>query len=194
VALGLRESGVATCIVKPVQTGLLAGETGDADRAGALAGCEAYEYVRFSAPADPWSAALAEQREAPSVRDLAARIAAETAFAVIEGAGGAAVPLNQSETFADLAAEARLGTIVVVGLRLGCINHALLSIAYLQQRKVEVLGCVLVDRWSASDATYRADVARALEARVPLLGYAPRDDDEPRSVQQLAAALREVVR
>jgi len=175
--------------VKPVQTGLGPGEAGDAARAGALSGCTAYEYMRFAAPADPWSAALAERREAPTVADLALRLAGETEMAVIEGAGGAAVPLNASETFADLAAAARLRTILVVGLRLGCINHALLSFAYLQQREVKLVGCVLVDRWSASPPSYISDVTRALEPRAPILRYLPHDDDESRSVQLLAASL-----
>lgn len=48
-------------------------------------------------------------------------------FALIEGAGGWRVPLNRRETLADLARELQLPVILVVGMRLGCINHALLT-------------------------------------------------------------------
>ncbi len=46
---------------------------------------------------------------------------------LVEGAGGWRVPLNRSETLADLAKELKLPVILVVGMRLGCLNHALLT-------------------------------------------------------------------
>ncbi len=52
---------------------------------------------------------------------------------LIEGAGGWRVPLNQRETLADLAKELQLPVILVVGLRLGCINHAILSAEAIQR-------------------------------------------------------------
>ena len=48
-------------------------------------------------------------------------------YILIEGAGGWLVPLNKSETFADYVKAETLDVILVVGMRLGCINHALLS-------------------------------------------------------------------
>lgn len=46
---------------------------------------------------------------------------------LVEGAGGWRVPLNRSQSMADLARELNLPVILVVGMRLGCLNHALLS-------------------------------------------------------------------
>lgn len=46
---------------------------------------------------------------------------------LVEGAGGWQVPLNTRQTLADLAVDLRLPVIMVVGMRLGCINHALLT-------------------------------------------------------------------
>jgi len=46
---------------------------------------------------------------------------------LIEGAGGWLVPLNKEETFADYAVAESLEVILVVGMKLGCINHALLT-------------------------------------------------------------------
>ena len=51
----------------------------------------------------------------------------EADFILIEGAGGWRVPLNPRETLADLAVQLQVGVILVVGMRLGCINHALLT-------------------------------------------------------------------
>lgn len=48
-------------------------------------------------------------------------------FTVIEGAGGWQVPLNGGEYLADLAKQLKLPIILVVGIRLGCVNHALLT-------------------------------------------------------------------
>ena len=48
-------------------------------------------------------------------------------FVLVEGAGGWRVPLGPRETLADLARELGLGVVLVVGMRLGCINHALLT-------------------------------------------------------------------
>ena len=46
---------------------------------------------------------------------------------VVEGAGGWLVPINETQTMADLALAMGLPVVLVVGLRLGCLNHAMLS-------------------------------------------------------------------
>lgn len=61
---------------------------------------------------------------------------------IIEGAGGWLVPLNERETFADLAASVADGVVLVVGMRLGCINHALLSVRAIAQSGLPLLGWV----------------------------------------------------
>jgi dethiobiotin synthetase len=54
-------------------------------------------------------------------------IAAQVDVVIVEGAGGWQVPLNKSETMANVAVALGLPVINVVGLRLGCLNHALLT-------------------------------------------------------------------
>ena len=61
---------------------------------------------------------------------------------IIEGAGGWRVPLNDSETLADFARELRLPVILVVGLRLGCINHACLTAEAIEADGLQVAGWV----------------------------------------------------
>ena len=169
-ARALVASGEMPMVVKPVQTGLRAGEEGDAQRAARLADCGFREYVRFALPADPWAAALAEGRPLVTAAEIAERLADEHGDLVVEGAGGIAVPLGPGETYADLAAAAALSTVVVVGLRLGCINHALLTAAYLRARGVEPAGAVLVARWEPVGADYVADVRRALAGSLAVYG------------------------
>lgn len=61
-------------------------------------------------------------------------------YCIIEGIGGVCVPLNEKETFADLVQAMGFPIILVVGLRLGCLNQALLTWNYLQSRKLQVIG------------------------------------------------------
>ena len=65
-------------------------------------------------------------------------------YVVVEGVGGWQVPLNNEESVADLAVALKLPVILVVGLRLGCINHALLSAESISQS-----GCTLAG-WIAN--------------------------------------------
>jgi len=61
---------------------------------------------------------------------------------LIEGAGGWRVPLDRQHTLADLAKELQLPVILVVGLRLGCINHAVLSAEAIQRDGLPIAGWV----------------------------------------------------
>ena len=61
---------------------------------------------------------------------------------VVEGAGGWLVPLNGQQTIADLAQLLDIPIVLVVRIRLGCINHALLSVADIQRRGLTLLGWV----------------------------------------------------
>ncbi|MDP3088322.1 MAG: dethiobiotin synthase [Methylotenera sp.] len=61
---------------------------------------------------------------------------------IVEGAGGFCVPLNASETLADLAIKLNIPIILVVGMRLGCINHALLTVEAIETRGLTLAGWV----------------------------------------------------
>ncbi|MEW5892187.1 MAG: dethiobiotin synthase [Pseudomonadota bacterium] len=61
---------------------------------------------------------------------------------VVEGAGGFRVPLNEAEDSADLAVALGLPMVLVVGLRLGCLNHALLSVEAIAARGLTLAGWV----------------------------------------------------
>jgi dethiobiotin synthetase len=63
---------------------------------------------------------------------------------IVEGAGGLLVPLGDDHTLVDLVAQLNIPIILVVGLKLGCINHALLTYEVIQQRQLKL------DSWLAN--------------------------------------------
>lgn len=65
---------------------------------------------------------------------------------IVEGAGGFLVPLNSRQSMADLAAELNIPIILVVGMKLGCINHALLTVEAIKARQLTLHG------WVANEA------------------------------------------
>ena len=97
----------------------------------------------------------------------------EVDLAIFEGAGGWFVPLNEYETFQDFALGLNLEVVLVVGMKLGCINHALLSV-----QAIKAAGLALVG-WIANFPQPEMAVAEenldALMRRIdaPLLGIVP---------------------
>ncbi len=61
---------------------------------------------------------------------------------IVEGAGGFLIPINQDQTLADLALALDIPIILVVGMRLGCINHALLTVEAIVTRGLKFAGWV----------------------------------------------------
>lgn len=70
------------------------------------------------------------------------RLAERADFVVVEGAGGFHVPLSDTDTGADLAAAMDLPMVLVVGVRLGCLNHALLTAEAIRARNLELAGWI----------------------------------------------------
>ena len=103
------------------------------------------------------------------------RLAAQADYVVVEGVGGWRVPLGPHVGMDDVARVLGLPVILVVGIRLGAINHALLSMESIQRARVSVCG------WIANHLDpdpVLADYPRALQALLdaPLLGeiaYSP---------------------
>lgn len=100
-------------------------------------------------------------------------------WVLVEGAGGWLTPLSPTLSFADWVQMEQLPVILVVGVKLGCINHALLTAQAIRQAGLALVG------WVANDVTppgkrhaeYMATLTRALSA--PLLGEIPWLSDTP---------------
>jgi dethiobiotin synthetase len=85
---------------------------------------------------------------------------------LIEGAGGLLVPVALGATYADLAREWQLPVIVVVGNRLGCLNHAQLTVGWARRAGLDVAGYVVNTLSAENDIASRTNV----EALTNLLG------------------------
>ena len=96
---------------------------------------------------------------------------------VIEGAGGWRVPINSRETLADVAQELECAVIVVVGMRLGCLNHALLTMEAIRRDGLQIAGWVAnildteMPRLQENIDTLKQSINE------PCLGIVPRLDD-----------------
>lgn len=114
--------------------------------------------------------------EIPHILDCCRQVAAMADAVVVEGVGGFRVPLSASADMADLAQQLGLPVILVVGVRLGCLNHALLTADAIAARGLKLAG------WAANivDLGMRHGLANidALSSRLPapFLGCVPRLD------------------
>lgn len=101
-------------------------------------------------------------------------LALQADFSLVEGAGGWRVPLAGRETLSELAVQLGLPVILVVGVRLGCINHALLSAEAIERDGLQLAGWVanIVDPSTSRLEENLATLAERLAA--PCLGRVPR--------------------
>jgi dethiobiotin synthase len=142
---------------KPIQTGIE--QDDDTEEAVRLAGAprqHAFECgVRLPRPVSPH---LAAQLAGMTI-DIAPLVAAASAQPegrwIVEGAGGALVPVNERETMVDLMTALRLPVIVAARSTLGTINHTLLTVDLLRRRAIEIAGVVMVGH---PDADNRAAI------------------------------------
>lgn len=180
---GLRERGRRVAGMKPVASGCHETPAGIvSDDALALI-AEASESAPYSIvnpysfiPAIAPHVAAVEAGTRIDLRELerAYRILAGLAdIVVIEGAGGWLTPLDAKHALADFARKVKADVILVVGLRLGCLNHALLSAQSIEHSGLRLAG------WVANtidpDFERASDNVRALQDRLkaPFFGQVP---------------------
>ncbi len=105
--------------------------------------------------------------------DAYRQVSAQAEAVVVEGVGGFRVPLTDDFDTADFSAALQLDVILVVGLRLGCLSHALLTADAIAARGLRLVG------WVANQIDpampHQADNVLALQDRLaaPLLGVVP---------------------
>ncbi|WP_343730940.1 dethiobiotin synthase [Duganella sp.] len=184
----LVQSGVRACGMKPVAAGAeLAGDgkwhNDDCDRLAAAGNVHLLQSITtpflLKEPAAPHIAAELEGITISPVPILAAyvEINAASDAVVVEGVGGFIVPLNDEFDTADLAEQLALPVVLVVGLRLGCISHALLTVEAILSRGLKLAGWVANE--TQADMAFADENVMALEQRIPapFLGRVPRLDD-----------------
>lgn len=186
VAAGLLHAlaarGMSTAAYKPVATGCLPGGSGLRNEDALILQDAVNQPIAYElmnpvalAPAIAPHLAAEEVNMALDARELAAladRLPAADAL-VIEGAGGWRVPLSPTEGMADLAQALHAPVILVVGIQLGCLNHALLSAEVIARDGVGLAGWVA--NVLESEPERADDQIATLEQRIPapLLGRIP---------------------
>ncbi|MGH8631948.1 MAG: dethiobiotin synthase [Burkholderiales bacterium] len=126
--------------------------------------------------------------ELPQIVDAYFGLSALAEHVVVEGAGGFLVPIGRALSMADIAGALALPIVLVVGMRLGCLNHALLTCESIQRRGLRLAGWVAncfdpgMQRLEHNIAALRERIA------APLLGVAPYDP-EPGATLALDAAV-----
>jgi dethiobiotin synthetase len=111
--------------------------------------------------------------ELPRILAAYRELAGQTEEVIVEGAGGFLVPMNDKQTGADLAQVLRLPIILVVGMRLGCLNHAMLTMRAIGDYGLACAGWVanVLDEGMPALQQNIAALCERIEA--PLLGVMP---------------------
>ena len=181
-----RERGLSTAGMKPVAAGALRTREGllNSDALAIQEQCDPPLSYRSVNPYcfEPAVAPHLAAAQADTTIDLDIleqtyeKLAASHQCVVVEGVGGWRVPLNEDEDSADLCRRLNLPVVLVVGLRLGCINHSLLTVESIESSGVPLLGWVAnhID----ANMALAEDNIQTLKRRIraPLLGRIPRLD------------------
>lgn len=160
----LQQQGLRVSAMKPVASG--AGQiNGQLRNEDALALADAanskadYSLVNpyvFSEPVSPHIAAARAgvEIDLDKINDCYHILQQQSDLVVVEGVGGWYAPLSMHCTVADMAEKLQLPVVLVVGLRLGCLNHALLSAQAIRQSGLPFAGWIansLTDKFTAED-------------------------------------------
>lgn len=191
VALGLmtalQQQGLTVAAFKPVSAGCTRTADGlrndDAVRLMQQASVDIpYDTVNpyaFEPPIAPHIAASKTNTriDLGVVKKAYLEIAETVDIVIVEGAGGWLVPVNEQETMADLAATLGLPVINVVGIRLGCLNHALLTTQAIKSCSLPIAGWVA--NHLSHETPHNRENIQALTARIsaPCLGVIPFQPD-----------------
>lgn len=159
LAASLHQAGAKVRALKPIETGCVGSGAQDSLLLAQILGEDVPDEpglnYRFPAPVSPFVAA----RDQGTVIDRHLLLeaireqATQVDILLVEGTGGVLAPIAENYTYADLARDMDLEALVVVGSRLGALNHALLTFEALCVRKIKVLGYVLNDLFRPEEET-----------------------------------------
>jgi dethiobiotin synthetase len=118
---------------------------------------------------------------------------------IVEGAGGLLIPLNKDEDLGGFAKKIDLPMILVVGMKLGCLNHTLLTYEAIKARNLKIAGWIA--NTLAQEMPLLQENLQTLEARIdaPFLGLIPslpkeleKATDSPYSIEALHFAAKHI--
>lgn len=178
----LQQQGLKTAGMKPIASGCewLDGEWKNEDALAMIAQSDlALPYTMVNPYAfEPAIAPHIAAKQAGvaiclnTIKKCYQQISEQAEAVVVEGAGGWLVPINDDYTMADLAQKLELPVVLVVAIKLGCINHTLLTVESIQQKGLKLAG------WVAnhlSTQTESDEIIDTLKQRIdaPCLGVVP---------------------
>ena len=177
-------TGKKVGVMKPVETGceMKGGQLYPADAlrlrqfSGSTVPLELLCPYRFAPPLAPVIAGEMAGVRIERKRILACyeQIAAQHDITLVESAGGLLVPLGERYTFADLSRDLDIPLLVVVGSKLGAINHTLLTLCCARSRGLSVRGYILNHVTPTPDLAARSNrQALAQSTDIPCLGSLP---------------------
>jgi dethiobiotin synthetase len=184
LAAALSARGVRVGVMKPVETGC------EVDSTGELVANDAVRLKYFSRCAepldricpvrlrDPLAPSIAAGREGRTIdvdalHGQLASLVSDYEVTLVEGAGGLLVPIHERVTFADLAREWKMRLVIVVGNRLGALNHAQLTMRCAWQENLSVVGYAVNSLTEQLDIAARTNVDCLAELLGPAIGVLP---------------------
>jgi dethiobiotin synthetase len=163
LAWALRRRGLDVGVMKPVESGVAGQAHADAELLRQVAGASDpltdISPYRFGPPLAPLVAAR-RQRTRISLATIVHRfhqLARRHDIVIVEGVGGLMVPLTNTKTTLDLAQALGLPLLLVIGNRLGAINHALLTVEAAQARVLRFIGGVINQVTRERDSAVRTN-------------------------------------
>ena len=150
----LNSAGFKTFAIKPIASGCVLNTENKLENEDALllqsaaSIHESYERVNPLALKEPIAPHLSAKqmrlylKKENIMRLILSSIRKDADFNIIEGAGGFCIPLNDNELYSDVVRELQLPTILVVGMRLGCLNHAILTVNNMMASDVNLIGWI----------------------------------------------------
>ena len=191
IACGVRAAGM-----KPVAAGFASGAriNGDVAAMAAADGLALPSAMRnpygFEPPIAPHLAArdVGIEIDLDTIAHAWAQIARVADVIIVEGAGGVLVPLGPRQDMLDVPARLGLPILLVVGMRLGCLNHALLSMEAIRKRGLAFDGWI-ANRFDPGMARVDDNVAE-LALR---FGSPPLEDFGWRATMQISASTLKIL-
>lgn len=192
---GLAQAGYRAIGAKPIAAGVdSSGKNPDALALQAASSVSldyaAINPILLQAAVAPHLAAVLEQQpldEAVLSQQLSA-LRQQADLVLVEGAGGWLLPLSDSRFLADWVAEQQLPVLLVVGMKLGCLNHAMLTVREIERSGLRLLGWVAngVDPTMQLQQENIADLKQRIPT--PCLGVLPYQPAGTSQTQQQALA------
>lgn len=178
IARAFVRRGLRVGVMKPFASGAWDDTRFLKRAAGVDDALEAITPFYFRYPLAPYASLKLERRsiDPRTLKKKAAPLAKKYDFLIVEGIGGAAVPITSRYTALDIPRDLGLDVLVVARLSLGTLNHTLLTLAHVRARRLKIRGIVLNDHPPVPRTLAHKTNPGALKALAgaPVLGIFPR--------------------